>query len=55
VKIPGLYAVGTDAGGLYGDTYDLLLGGSTAGFAANTGRIAAENALIYAGIAKAKK
>ena len=55
VKIPGLYAVGTDAGGLYGDTYDLLLGGSTAGFAANTGRIAAENALIYAGLAKAKK
>ena len=55
VTIPGLYAVGTDAGGLYGDTYDLLLGGSTAGFAVNTGRIAAENALIYAGIAKAKK
>ena len=55
VKVPGLYAVGTDAGGLYGDTYDLLLGGSTAGFAVNTGRFAAENALIFAGIAKAKK
>ena len=55
VKIPGLYATGTDAGGLYGDTYDLLLGGSTAGFAVNTGRIAAENALKYAGIAKTGK
>ena len=32
-----------------------LLGGSTAGFAVNTGRFAAENALIFAGIAKAKK
>lgn len=52
VPIPGLYAVGTDAGGMYGDSYDLLLGGGTAGFAVNSGRIAAENALKYSGIAK---
>ncbi len=50
--IPGLYAVGTDAGGMYGDSYDLLLGGGTAGFAVNSGRIAAENALKYSGISK---
>ncbi len=54
-RIPGLYAVGTDSGGMYGDSYDLLLGGSTAAYALNSGRIAAENALKYAGIAKAKK
>ncbi|GFE62064.1 FAD-dependent oxidoreductase [Geobacter sp. AOG2] len=50
--IPGLYAVGTDSGGMYGDSYDLLLGGGTAGYAVNSGRIAAENALKYAGITK---
>ncbi len=53
--IPGLYAVGTDAGGMYGDSYDLLLGGGTAGFAVNSGRIAAENAIKYMGLAKPKK
>jgi fumarate reductase flavoprotein subunit len=52
LPVPGLYAVGTDAGGMYGDSYDLLLGGGTAGFAVNSGRIAAENALKYSGIAK---
>lgn len=52
--IPGLYAVGTDAGGMYGDSYDLLLGGGTAGFAVNSGRIAAENAIQYSGLAKSK-
>jgi fumarate reductase flavoprotein subunit len=46
--IPGLYAAGNDAGGMYGDSYDLLVSpGSTWGFAANSGRIAAENALNY--------
>lgn len=45
--IPGLYVVGTDAGGMYGDSYDLMLGGGTAGFAVNSGRIAAENAARY--------
>lgn len=50
--IPGLFAVGTDSGGMYGDSYDLLLGGGTAGYAVNSGRIAAENALKNAGITK---
>ncbi|NTW98570.1 MAG: FAD-binding protein [Geobacteraceae bacterium] len=50
--IPGLFAVGTDSGGMYGDSYDLLLGGGTAGYAVNSGRIAAENALKSAGITK---
>jgi fumarate reductase flavoprotein subunit len=45
--IPGLYVAGSDAGGLYGDTYDLMMAGSTLGFALNSGRIAAENALKY--------
>jgi fumarate reductase flavoprotein subunit len=45
--IPGLYAVGTDSGGMYGDSYDLLLGGGTAGYAVNSGRFAAEHAAAY--------
>ncbi len=45
--IPGLYVAGSDAGGLYGDTYDLMMAGSTLGFALNSGRIAGENALKY--------
>jgi fumarate reductase flavoprotein subunit len=45
--IPGLYAAGNDAGGLYGDSYDVVLAGSTLGFAVNSGRIAGENALKY--------
>ena len=47
LAIPGLYVVGTDAGGMYGDSYDLLLGGGTVGFAVNSGRIAAENAAKF--------
>lgn len=47
--IPGLYVAGSDAGGLYGDTYDLMMAGSTLGFAVNSGRMAAENALKYMG------
>lgn len=43
--IPGLYVTGNDAGGLYGDSYDLIMGGSTLGFAVNSGRIAAEHAV----------
>lgn len=43
--IPGLYVVGNIAGGMYGDSYDLLMAGSTVGFAMNSGRIAAENAV----------
>jgi fumarate reductase flavoprotein subunit len=47
--IPGLYAVGFDAGGMYGDSYDLMATGSTFGFAVNSGRIAGENVLKYLG------
>jgi fumarate reductase flavoprotein subunit len=46
-KIPGLYAVGTDACTIYGDSYVFVLPGNTMGFAINTGRIAGENALEY--------
>lgn len=43
--IPGLYAVGNDAAGLYGDSYDVVSSGATSAFAINSGRIAGENAL----------
>jgi fumarate reductase flavoprotein subunit len=46
-KIPGLYAVGTDACTIYGDSYVFILPGNTMGFAINTGRIAGENAAEY--------
>jgi fumarate reductase flavoprotein subunit len=45
--LPGLYAAGTDACSIYGDSYVFILPGNTMGFAINTGRIAAENALSY--------
>ena len=45
--IPGLYAVGCDASGMYGDSYNIYLSGGTLGFAVNSGRIAGENALTY--------
>ena len=48
--IPGLYTVGIDAGGLYGDSYCFLpASGTTLGFAVNSGRIAGRNALRYIG------
>jgi fumarate reductase flavoprotein subunit len=47
-KIPGLYAAGTDACAIYGDTYVFILPGNTMGFALNSGRIAGENAAAYA-------
>lgn len=47
-KIPGLYAAGTDANSMYGDSYVFVLPGNTMGFALNSGRMAAENALEYA-------
>jgi fumarate reductase flavoprotein subunit len=47
-KIPGLYAAGTDACSIYGDTYVFILPGNTMGFALNSGRIAGENAAAYA-------
>jgi fumarate reductase flavoprotein subunit len=50
--IPGLYAAGNDACGLFGDppTYDYIhLAGGALGFAVNSGCIAGENALNYIG------
>jgi fumarate reductase flavoprotein subunit len=48
--IPGLYAVGFDAGGMYGDSYCIRdASGLSAGFAINSGRIAGSNALKYLG------
>lgn len=46
-SIPGLYAAGTDACSIYGDSYMFLLPGNTMGFAVNSGRIAGENASFY--------
>jgi len=45
--IPGLYAAGTDANTLCGDTYVFTTPGHTSGFAYNTGRIAGESAVRY--------
>lgn len=45
--IPGLYAIGNDAGGAQGDTYNFGLPGSSLGFALSSGFIAAENAVKY--------
>lgn len=45
--ITGLYAAGSDTGGWEGDTYCLVLSGSTFAFAINSGRIAGENALEF--------
>lgn len=42
--IPGLYAIGHDAGGVYGDSYDLKVGeGTASSFAINSGRMAVED------------
>ena len=46
--IPGLYAAGNVAGGMYGDTYDASHTiGLTSAFAVISGRIAGESALEY--------
>jgi fumarate reductase flavoprotein subunit len=48
--IPGLYAVGFDAGGMYGDSYCIRdASGLSSGFAVNSGRIAGRQALRYLG------
>jgi fumarate reductase flavoprotein subunit len=48
--IPGLYAVGFDAAGMWGDSYSIKdSSGASAGFAINSGRIAGRNALKYIG------
>jgi fumarate reductase flavoprotein subunit len=46
--IPGLYAGGDTTGGWQGDTYCMPLSGSALGYAVNSGRIAAENAVNFA-------
>ena len=48
-SIPGLYAGGMDVGGLYMDGYDVFATGGALGFAFNSGRIGARNALKYIG------
>jgi fumarate reductase flavoprotein subunit len=47
-RIPGLYAVGNDAGGWEPNTYNAILSGHAFGFALNSGRIAGENASAHA-------
>ena len=43
--IPGLYAVGMDASGLYGDAYNLDVPGTANGFAHASGRVAARHVI----------
>lgn len=50
--IPGLYAVGTDACNIFGDSYPFILAGNTMGFCLNSGRIAGENAVDFALVAE---
>lgn len=46
--IPGLYAGGFDAGGMWGDSYCIRVSsGLSAGFAGNSGRIGAKNVIDY--------
>lgn len=46
--IPGLYAGGMDAGGMWGDSYPIREGnGTSSAFAINSGRIAGKNILQY--------
>jgi fumarate reductase flavoprotein subunit len=48
--IPGLYAGGFDAGGLYGDSYCMKdSSGLCSAFAFNSGRLAGRNALKFVG------
>ena len=46
-SIAGLYAAGMVAGGWQGETYCVTLSGTASGFAVNSGRIAAENAVKF--------
>jgi fumarate reductase flavoprotein subunit len=48
--IPGLYATGFDAGGMYGDSYPITpSSGLSSAFALNSGRIAGQNSLKFLG------
>ena len=46
-RVDGLYAAGSDVCDLYNGTYLYYLPGNTMGFAVNSGRMAAENAVDY--------
>ena len=51
ISIPGLYAGGNDAGGMWGDSYPVSVApGAASAFALNSGRIAARNAVNYIGL-----
>ncbi len=47
LRIPGLYSCGTDACNIFGDSYCFLMPGNTMGFAVNSGRMAAYNAVDF--------
>jgi len=48
--IPGLYAGGFDAGGMYGDSYPINgSSGLCSAFALNSGRLASKHILSYLG------
>jgi len=47
IKIPGLYASGTDACNIYGDSYCFFMPGNTMSFAINSGRMAGYNAVDF--------
>lgn len=47
LKIPGLYACGTDACNIYGDSYCFFMPGNTMSFAVNSGRMAGYSAMDY--------
>lgn len=47
IVIPGLYASGTDACNIFGDSYCFYMPGNTMGFAINSGRMAGYNAIDY--------
>ena len=52
-NIPGLYAGGYDAGGMYGDSYSIKdSSGTSSGFAINSGRIAGKNILKFLAVDK---
>lgn len=46
-EIPGLYACGTDAACMFGDSYCFYMPGTTMGWAINTGRMAGMNVVDY--------
>lgn len=47
MPIEGLYAAGSDANTIYGDSYNFTLPGNTMGFAVNSGRMAGESIVEF--------